>query len=151
MAHATLVRSSGGIQGRGIDADGPSTHDRPACEAGLWPPADTTPRGAWEEDGRSCIVAFLGRKLLKRGQPRLQRLQVTYQGPALAVECWGQPRNCNDVDSDAKAGGSLTCHDIQGNANAGGKIACNEWTATSQQAAASDCRSVNGNIAAGGR
>ncbi|MGI6199327.1 MAG: hypothetical protein ACOYJA_01000 [Christensenellales bacterium] len=149
MANATLVKILDGYKGGRIDADEAERMIASLRGGPLAAPADTTPEAPWEEDGKLRIVAFLGRKLLKRGQPELQQLQVTYQGPALAVECWGN-LNCNDVDGDAKAGGNLTCHDIQGNANAGGKIACNDVDGNVSAGGSVQCRSVNGNIAAGG-
>lgn len=79
----------------------------------------------WEEDGKLRIVAFLGKKLLKKGESGQYRLEVKYEGEALTVECQGS-LTCGDIKGNATAGGSINSGDIKGNASCGGSISCSE-------------------------
>ena len=75
----------------------------------------------WEEDGKLRLVAFIGRKLLKRGEADQNRLEFKYEGKALKVECHGN-LSCGDITGNASAGGSINCKDISGNVSAGGSV-----------------------------
>ncbi len=88
----------------------------------------------WEEDGKLRLVAFIGRKLLKRGEAGQNRLEFKYEGEALNVECHSN-LNCGDISGNASAGGSINCKDIGRNASCGGSISCSD---------------IAGNVSAGG-
>lgn len=88
----------------------------------------------WEEDGKLRLVAFIGRKLLKRGEAGQKRLEFKYEGEALNVECHSN-LICGDITGNASAGGSISCEDIGGSASSGGSISCKD---------------IGGNVTAGG-
>jgi len=82
--------------------------------------ADNLP---WEDDGKFRIVAYIGRRLLKKGEPGAAAIEVKYDGEALNVECYGN-LTCGNVNGNVSAGGSVNCGDIEGNVTAGGSIYC---------------------------
>jgi cytoskeletal protein CcmA (bactofilin family) len=88
----------------------------------------------WEEDGKLRLVAFIGRKLLKRGESGQNRLEFKYEGEALNVECYVS-LTCGNISGSASAGGSISCKNIGSNASCGGSISCND---------------IGGNVSAGG-
>lgn len=89
----------------------------------------------WEDDGKLRIVAYMGRKLLKKGEAGARDISVEYEGEALNVSSYGNII-CGDIQGSASAGGSIECDgNIKGNVSSGGKIRC---------------KSVKGNISAGG-
>ncbi len=88
----------------------------------------------WEEDGKLRLVAFIGKKLLKRGEAGQNRLEFKYEGKALNVEC-NDNLICGDITGNASAGGAISCEDIGGNVSAGGSISCKD---------------IGGNVSAGG-
>ncbi len=77
----------------------------------------------WPDDNTLRIVAFLGKKLLKKGEAKEHKLEVTYEGEAKNVECHGS-LNCGDVSGNATAGQSISCADIGGNVSCGGDLSC---------------------------
>ncbi len=79
----------------------------------------------WEEDGKLRIVAFLGKRLLKKGDAGQYKFDVKYEGEALAVDCQGS-LTCGDVSGHVSAGGSIHCADIGGDASCWGSITCSE-------------------------
>jgi cytoskeletal protein CcmA (bactofilin family) len=79
----------------------------------------------WEEDGKLRLVAFIGRKLLKRGEAGQNRLEFKYEGDALNVEC-NDNLTCGNISGNASAGGSISCKDIGGNTSCGGSISCKD-------------------------
>ncbi len=79
----------------------------------------------WEEDGKLRLVAFIGKRLMKRGEAGQNRLEFKYEGEALNVECHSN-LNCGDISGNASAGGSIKCRDIGRNASCGGSISCND-------------------------
>ncbi|MDF2483971.1 MAG: hypothetical protein K0R46_139 [Herbinix sp.] len=79
----------------------------------------------WIEDGKLRIVAFLGKRLLKKGDAGQYKLEVKYEGEALAVESQGN-LTCGDISGNASAGGSISGKDIGGNVSCGGSISCKD-------------------------
>ncbi|MHB1484229.1 MAG: polymer-forming cytoskeletal protein [Saccharofermentanales bacterium] len=88
----------------------------------------------WSNDGKLRIVAYIGRKLLKKGEEDLSKFEIHYDGAALNVESFGNII-CGDIAGNATAGSSIEAGDIGGNVSCGGKISCKD---------------ITGNIAAGG-
>jgi cytoskeletal protein CcmA (bactofilin family) len=80
---------------------------------------------SWEEDGKLRLVAFIGRKLLKRGEAGQNRLEFKYDGEALNVDC-NASLTCGNISGNASAGGSISCNNIGSNASCGGSISCND-------------------------
>jgi cytoskeletal protein CcmA (bactofilin family) len=79
----------------------------------------------WEEDGKLRLVAFIGRKLMKRGEAGQNRLEFKYEGEALNVDC-NASLTCGNISGNASAGGSISCNNIGSNASCGGSISCND-------------------------
>ncbi len=77
----------------------------------------------WKDDGKLRIVAYIGRKILKKGDPEVKNLEVNYDGKALNVECYGN-LTCGDVEHNVSAGSNVTCGNIKGNVASGGWIRC---------------------------
>lgn len=88
----------------------------------------------WEEDGKLRLVAFIGRKLMKRGEAGQNRLEFKYEGEALNVDC-NASLTCGNISGNASAGGSISCKNIGSNASCGGSISCKD---------------IGGNVSAGG-
>ncbi len=88
----------------------------------------------WEEDGKLRLVAFLGKKLMKRGEAGQNQLAFSYEGEALNVECHGS-LTCSNIAGNASAGGSISCKNIGQDVTCGGNISCND---------------IGGDISAGG-
>lgn len=88
----------------------------------------------WEDDGKLRIVAYIGRKLLKKGEDDAKSIEVAYDGEALDVESYGN-LTCNDIGNNASAGGNINSQNIDGDVTCGGNITCNN---------------IDGNITAGG-
>ena len=68
-------------------------------------------------------MAYIGRRLLRKGEPGAAAIEVKYDGEALNVECYGN-LTCGNVNGNVSAGGSVNCGDIEGNVTAGGSIYC---------------------------
>lgn len=98
------------------------------------PENNATPDVSWGDDGKLRIVAFIGRKLLHKGDTNAKCVEVTYHGEALNVDC-DFSIICQNIGQSANAGGSINATSIGGNASCGGSISCGN---------------VNGNISAGG-
>ncbi len=79
----------------------------------------------WEDDDKLHFVAFLGRKLLKKGEAGEHKLEVSYDGPAKNVECHGS-LSCGDIMGNVSAGQSIECRDIGGNVSCGGNLSCKD-------------------------
>lgn len=103
----------------------------------------------WGDDGKLRIVAFVGRRLLKKGDPGATRIEVKYEGPALDVECYGN-LSCGDVDGHVNAMGNVTCDDVGGHINAGGSITCGNIDGNVSAGGNVYCKDINGSITAGG-
>jgi cytoskeletal protein CcmA (bactofilin family) len=103
----------------------------------------------WPEDGKLRIVAFIGKKLLKKGDEQSRSIEVRYDGPALNVECYGN-LSCNNIGGNANAGGSLHCEDVGGNASCGGSMTCKDIGSNVSCGGSLNCKEVHGGINAGG-
>lgn len=79
----------------------------------------------WEEDGKLRIVAFLGKKLLKKEEAMNHKFQVQYDGSALNIDCHGD-LSCGDVGGNVTVEGTMECGDIGGNVACGGNINCTD-------------------------
>ncbi len=79
----------------------------------------------WEEDGKLRLVAFIGKRLMKREEAGRNQFTFSYEGKALNVECHGS-LTCNDVLGDVSAGGSISCKNIGQDVTCGGSITCND-------------------------
>lgn len=101
--------------------------------AGSSAPAFDGDKIDWPDDGKLRIVAFIGRKLLKKGAPEAKCLEVTYEGEALDVISHFSI-TCKDIKGTAAAGSCINCGDIGGGVSAGSSV---------------QCANVNGNISAG--
>lgn len=95
---------------------------------------NSEPEVPWEDDGKLRIVAYIGRKLIRKGSAGAQNINIEYAGDVLNVESYGS-LSCGNVQKNANAGGSITCGDVGGNISCGGSVIC---------------KNASGNIAAGG-
>lgn len=107
------------------------------------------PQVPWEDDGKLRIVAYVGRKLLKRGDPQANRIEVKYDGEALNVDCYGS-LSCRDVMGDVHAGGGVKCGNVKGSVSCGGGITCNDIGGNASCGGGMTCGNVSGNVSAGG-
>ncbi|MBM7582080.1 hypothetical protein JOD02_000937 [Caldicoprobacter guelmensis] len=103
----------------------------------------------WEDDGKLRIVAFIGRKLLKKGDPDSTSIEVKYDGEALDIECHGN-LSCSDVKGNVSAKGNVTCRNVGGNVNAGGNATCENIEGNVSAGGNIHCKNINGSVAAGG-
>lgn len=85
----------------------------------------------WADDGKLRIIAYIGRKILKKGDKENEKLTVEYTGEALGVET-ALNLICGDVNGNAHAGLSIACGDIGGNAASGTSISCGEIKGNAQ-------------------
>jgi hypothetical protein len=108
-----------------------------------------TPDLLWEDDGKLRIVAYIGRKLLKKGEPGYNKITVEYVGDALNVESYGS-LICGDVKGNATAGSSIQCGSIGGSANSGGSMTCGDIGGDVSCGGSVNCKIANGRISAGG-
>lgn len=133
MANASLVKILDLYKDGKINAD---EAEKMISSLGIGTAANKgeMPDVPWKDDGKLRIVAYIGRKLLRKGDPEATHIEVKYDGEALNVESYGN-LICGNINGNASTGGSITCGDIGGNVTCGGSIRC---------------KSVNGNIAAGG-
>ena len=104
---------------------------------------------SWPEDGKLRIVAFIGRKLLKKGDELARSIEVKYEGPALDVECHGN-LTCGDITGNADAGGSMHCGNVGGNVDCGGSFSCGDISGNVECGGSMKCQEVHGSIDAGG-
>ena len=103
---------------------------------------------SWPDDRRLRIVAYLGRKLLKRGEPAYKDLTVQYEGEALEVECWGN-LSCGDVEGNVEAGTSVECGDVKGDVHAGTGVSCGDVEGNVEAGTSVECGDVKGDVHAG--
>lgn len=103
----------------------------------------------WSDDGKLRIVAFIGKKLLKKGEEFAKSIEVKYDGPALNVEAYGN-LTCGDVKGNASAGGGLDCGDVAGFVSCGGELTCNDIGGSVNCGGSITCKEVHGAIHAGG-
>lgn len=123
------------------------------------------PSVGWADDGKLRIVAFIGRKLLNKGEAGRYNLNVEYSGDAVNVECYGNLK-CGNVSNDAAAGGSIeccdvngnvgaghsvNCKDISGNVDAGNSVTCEDIAGYVKCGNSVNCKSVSGTVDAGGK
>lgn len=151
MANATLVKILEAYKSGRIDAD-----EAERMIASLHVGADIStlgsadvPEVSWPDDNKLRIVAFLGRRLFRRGQPELKTLKVEFQGPAKDVECWGN-LTCQDVEGDVKAEGMVSCRDVDGDVKAGGNVNCGDVEGDVKAGGNVNCGQINGTVSADG-
>lgn len=123
------------------------------------------PSVGWADDGKLRIVAFIGRKLLKKGEAGRYNINVEYSGEAVNVECYGNLK-CGNVLNDAAAGGSIeccnvsrnvgaghsvNCQDISGNVDAGHSVTCGNIGGYVKCGNSVNCSSIGGSVEAGGK
>ena len=104
---------------------------------------------SWPEDGKLRIVAFIGRRLLKKGDELARSIEVKYEGPALDVECHGN-LTCGDITGNANVGGSMHCGDVGGKVECGGSFSCEDISGNVECGGSMKCQEVHGAINAGG-
>lgn len=104
---------------------------------------------AWDDDGKLRIVAYIGRKLLKKGDSSSQSIEVKYEGPALDVESYGN-LTCGDVNGNANAGGSIHSDVINGSASCGGSMDCGNIGGSANCGGSLTCKEISGSVSAGG-
>ncbi|MGM9680430.1 MAG: hypothetical protein ACI3XR_02885 [Eubacteriales bacterium] len=102
----------------------------------------------WENDGKVRIVAFIGQKLLKKGDSDCRNLEATLDGEIRDVDCWGN-LSCGDVRGNVKAGSHVTCGDVGGSVAAGSTVNCSDVGNGVSAGSSVKCGDVNGNINAG--
>lgn len=107
------------------------------------------PSVGWDDDGKLRIVAFIGRKLLKKGEAGRYNLDVKYEGEALNVECYGNLK-CGDVLKGVAAGGSVECYDISGNVNSGNSVNCKDIGGNVDAGNSVTCSDIKGDVKCGG-
>ncbi len=95
---------------------------------------DSSPSVPWEDDGKLRVVAYIGRKLLKKGDPGQSKISVSIEGDALNVEAHGNVE-CTDIRGSVSAAGNVRCNDIRGNVSCSGNVQCNQ---------------INGNVSSSG-
>ena len=104
---------------------------------------------AWDDDGKLRIVAYIGRKLLKKGDPSSQSIEVKYEGAALDVESYGN-LTCGDVNGNANAGGTIHSDVINGSASCGGSMHCGNIGGSANCGGSLTCKEINGPVSSGG-
>lgn len=95
---------------------------------------DSSPSVPWEDDGKLRVVAYIGRKLLKKGDPGQSKISVSIEGDALNVEAHGNVE-CTDIRGSVSAAGNVRCNDIRGNVSCSGNVQCSQ---------------INGNVSSSG-
>lgn len=102
----------------------------------------------WANDGKVRIVAFIGHKLLKKGDADYRKLEASLDGEIRDVDCWGN-LTCGDVRGDVKAGSHVSCGDVGGSVSAGSSVDCKDVGNGVSAGSSVKCGDVNGNINAG--
>ncbi|MFR1517812.1 MAG: hypothetical protein ACLSVG_03405 [Clostridia bacterium] len=105
-------------------------------------------KGAWPDDGKLRIMAFIGHTLLKKGAPEERKLEITYNGEALDVISAFQLK-CGSIKGNADAGTSIECGDVNGNVNAGTKVKCENVSGSVSAGTSVTCNNIGNNATAG--
>lgn len=92
---------------------------------GVENPTGGNPDTPWKDDGKLRVVAYIGKKLIKRGSAGDYNISVNIEGDVRDVECQGSV-NCNDVKGSIKASGSVTCNNVYGGITCSGGVRCNQ-------------------------
>jgi hypothetical protein len=102
----------------------------------------------WEDDRKMRIVAYIGRKIIKKGDAS-SGFSVEFEGKdPLNVECWGS-LCCDEICGNASSGTSMECGDIGGNATAGTHINCGDIGGNAEAGGNISCGDVGGNTVTG--
>lgn len=103
----------------------------------------------WVDDGKLRIVAFIGNRLLKKGEEHAKSIEVKFDGAALNVESYGN-LTCGNVTGNASSGGGMHCSDVGGNVNCGGGLSCGDIGGNVNCGGGLTCKEISGAISAGG-
>lgn len=102
----------------------------------------------WENDQKVRIVAFIGQRLLKKGDDDYRKLEASLDGEIRDVDCWGN-LTCGDVRGNVKAGSHVSCGDVGGSVTAGSSVNCSDVGSGISAGSSVKCEDVNGDITAG--
>ena len=111
------------------------------------PPINFNWGAGLQDDGKLRVAAFIGARQVK-AQEGGGKFELTLDGGALDVECWGDMR-CGNVEGDITAHGSLECGDVEGDINAGGSVKCETAEGDINAGGSISCGNVEGDVNAG--
>lgn len=117
----------------------------------------------WEDDGTLRVALFVGKRLVS-GLPARERIQFSYDGPALniysecSVTCGGVSGNvwagddvsCDSVGGSVSSGGDVSCDDVKGYVQAQGDVSCGDVSGNVDAGEDASCGDVHGDVKAGG-
>ena len=106
------------------------------------------PDTPWEDDGKLRIVAFIGKKLLKKGSKEYNKLEVKYDGPALNVESY-MSISCGAVSGNVSAGSHVTSANVGGVVSAGSHVTCGNVEGNVAAGSHVECGNIKGQVFAG--
>lgn len=86
----------------------------------LWDGGEKGTAVPWDNDNKLRVVAYRGRRLVKRGEAGDKLFELKLEGDLQDLECWGSAE-CGQVFGNASSGGGMTVREgVGGNASAGG-------------------------------
>jgi hypothetical protein len=109
---------------------------------------EASPGLPWEDDRKMRIVAYIGRKIIKKGDESSD-FSVVFEGnDPLNVECWGS-LCCGEICGNASSGSNMECGDIGGNATAGTHINCGDIGGNATAGSSVNAGDIGGNTVTG--
>ncbi len=117
----------------------------------------------WDDDDTLHVAIFSGHTLIE-DHGRTRDFTFRYGGKALNVDCRcniecetiegnasaGGTVNCGEVNGNVSAGGAVNCEDVGGSVSCGGNINCGCVEGSVNCGGGITCDSVGGNVKAGG-
>ncbi|HBL83652.1 MAG: hypothetical protein A2Y17_09070 [Clostridiales bacterium GWF2_38_85] len=108
----------------------------------------TIPDTAWEDDGKLRIVAFAGKKMLKKGSKEYNKLEVKYDGPALNVDSY-MSISCGTISGNVSASSYVTAANVGGYVSAGSHVTCGNVEGNVSAGSHVECGNIKGSVSAG--
>ena len=111
----------------------------------------SVPNGAkphMPDDNKLRIKVFRGQNLVEDREVR-EKVEVLWYGPALDVLCECN-LNCDQVQGNVNAGGTVSCDEVQGNVQAGGNVTCDDIQGSVRAGGNVTCDDIQGDVHAGG-
>ena len=133
----------------------------------LWDGGEKGSAVPWDNDNKLRVVAYRGRRLVKRGEAGDKLFELRLEGDVQDLECWGSAE-CGQVFGNASSGGGMTVREgvggnasacggmeiggrVEGNASAGGGFSSGGDIGGRVSAGGSvTCNDVTGNVTTGG-
>ncbi len=116
----------------------------------LWDGGEKGTAVPWDNDNKLRVVAYRGRRLVKRGEAGDKLFELKLEGDLQDLECWGSVE-CGQVFGNASSRGSMEVRgDVAGDVSAGGPVGCGSVAGDVSAGGPVSCKSVRGDDPTGG-